>query len=138
VTKDEFVRFNTFLKSIDDLELALGMYTAAGASVSRGVFYRPPRDVLSRQPLTTALADELRRACKAVAHVDLDDNIVDIVFTIFDIDGECECERVCRPALIVPRPESGDGQLSHREFVAIMKQRARRGISDSVRSRLRC
>ncbi|KJE90364.1 Cbara1 protein [Capsaspora owczarzaki ATCC 30864] len=87
VTFKQFQAFNNFLKNIDDVEMALGMYTAAGASITK---------------------DDFKRAAKAVANVDLDNHIVDTVFNLFDKDG--------------------DGKLSNREFVAVMKKRASRGL----------
>ena len=45
---------------------------------------------------------------KTVALVDLSDHVIDVVFTIFD--------------------ENMDGQLSNREFVAVMKNRLLRGL----------
>ncbi|XP_023951076.2 calcium uptake protein 1 homolog, mitochondrial isoform X2 [Bicyclus anynana] len=50
----------------------------------------------------------LRHVAKTVAHVDLDPHVVNVVFTIFD--------------------ENMDGQLSNREFVAVMKNRLLRGL----------
>ena len=38
VSFQQFQAFNNFLKNIDDVEMALGMYTAAGASITKGVF----------------------------------------------------------------------------------------------------
>ncbi|XP_045764609.1 calcium uptake protein 1 homolog, mitochondrial-like isoform X4 [Maniola jurtina] len=50
----------------------------------------------------------LRHVAKTVAHVDLDPHVINVVFTIFD--------------------ENMDGQLSNREFVAVMKNRLLRGL----------
>ncbi|KAL7046006.1 hypothetical protein ACKWTF_002430 [Chironomus riparius] len=50
----------------------------------------------------------LKHVAKTVAFVDLSDHIIDVVFTIFD--------------------ENMDGQLSNREFVAVMKNRLMRGL----------
>jgi hypothetical protein len=44
-----------------------------------------------------------------VAHVELRDHLVDVIFTLFD--------------------ENQDGQLSNREFIAVMKERLRRGLA---------
>ena len=46
--------------------------------------------------------------CRNVAHVELSDHLTDVVFTLFDNDG--------------------DGKLSNKEFVSVMKQRAMRGL----------
>ena len=51
----------------------------------------------------------------------------------------CWCSYVKLPAFLCVRmPDrlltAGDGKLSHKEFVAIMKQRARRGVVEHVRS----
>lgn len=50
----------------------------------------------------------LKHVAKTVAFVDLSDHVIDVVFTIFD--------------------ENMDGQLSNREFVAVMKNRLMRGL----------
>ncbi|XP_041976112.1 calcium uptake protein 1 homolog, mitochondrial-like isoform X4 [Aricia agestis] len=50
----------------------------------------------------------LRHVARTVAHVDLHPHLVNVVFTIFD--------------------ENMDGQLSNREFVAVMKNRLLRGL----------
>ncbi|XP_062547929.1 calcium uptake protein 1 homolog, mitochondrial isoform X2 [Armigeres subalbatus] len=50
----------------------------------------------------------LKHVAKTVAMVELTDHVIDVVFTIFD--------------------ENMDGQLSNREFVAVMKNRLLRGL----------
>lgn len=50
----------------------------------------------------------LRHVARTVAHVDLHPHLINVVFTIFD--------------------ENMDGQLSNREFVAVMKNRLLRGL----------
>lgn len=50
----------------------------------------------------------LRHVAKTVAHIDLDPHVINVVFTLFD--------------------ENMDGQLSNREFVAVMKNRLLRGL----------
>jgi len=50
----------------------------------------------------------LKHVAQTVALVDLSDHVIDVVFTIFD--------------------ENMDGQLSNREFVAVMKNRLLRGL----------
>ncbi|XP_077285640.1 calcium uptake protein 1 homolog, mitochondrial-like isoform X2 [Arctopsyche grandis] len=50
----------------------------------------------------------LKHVAKTVAHVDLSPHVINVVFTIFD--------------------ENMDGQLSNREFVAVMKNRLLRGL----------
>ncbi|XP_043212650.1 calcium uptake protein 1 homolog, mitochondrial-like [Amphibalanus amphitrite] len=50
----------------------------------------------------------LKHVARTVARVELSDHVVDIVFTLFD--------------------DNNDGQLSNREFVAVMKARANRGL----------
>lgn len=79
--------FNTFLGAIFDVDVALGMYHAAGASINK---------------------DDFKKVSKAVAGVELNDHLVDLVFVIFD--------------------ENGDGELSHKEFIDIMKGRITRGL----------
>ncbi|XP_065339734.1 calcium uptake protein 1 homolog, mitochondrial isoform X2 [Cloeon dipterum] len=50
----------------------------------------------------------LKHVAKTVVHVNLSDHVIDVVFTIFD--------------------ENMDGELSNREFVAVMKNRLLRGL----------
>jgi len=56
-----------------------------------------------------AISDnEFQRAVKISSGFELDSQIVKVIFKIFDCDG--------------------DGQLSYREFIAILKDRLRRGL----------
>ncbi|XP_068206157.1 calcium uptake protein 1 homolog, mitochondrial-like isoform X2 [Palaemon carinicauda] len=50
----------------------------------------------------------LKHVARTVAHVHLSDHVVNVVFTLFD--------------------DNNDGQLSNREFVAVMKNRLQRGL----------
>ena len=50
----------------------------------------------------------MQHVAQSVANVRLSDHVVDVVFVLFD--------------------ENGDGKLSNREFVSVMKQRAMRGL----------
>lgn len=50
----------------------------------------------------------MRHVAKTVAGVELSDHIINLVFVLFD--------------------ENGDGKLSNKEFVSVMKQRAMRGL----------
>ncbi|XP_014679795.1 PREDICTED: calcium uptake protein 1 homolog, mitochondrial-like, partial [Priapulus caudatus] len=63
ITLEEFIKFSRFLKNITDVDTALTFYHMAGASVD------PPT---------------LQHVAKTVAHVDLEDYVVDVVFTLFD------------------------------------------------------
>jgi len=87
ITFDQLKAFNVFLGSIFEVDVALSMYHAAGASISK---------------------DDLKRVSKAVAGVELDDHLIDVVFVIFD--------------------ENNDNELSHKEFIDIMKGRVSRGL----------
>ena len=53
------------------------------------------------------VSEEFQRAVKVSTGTTLDSHIVDTVFNIFDVDG--------------------DGHLSYREFISIMKDRMHRG-----------
>lgn len=57
------------------------------------------------------LAEEFHRAVKICTGAELSPHIVDTVFKIFDDDG--------------------DGQLSYKEFIAIMRDRLHRGFKVS-------
>ena len=50
----------------------------------------------------------LQHVAKVCANVDLSDHVVEVLFTIFD--------------------EDGDGALSNKEFVAVMKNKLKRGL----------
>ncbi|KAL3242727.1 hypothetical protein MRX96_002496 [Rhipicephalus microplus] len=59
---------------------------------------------------TSTSIDEatLKHVARTVAHVDLRDYVIDVIFTLFD--------------------ENLDGQLSNKEFVSVMKERLHRGL----------
>lgn len=50
----------------------------------------------------------MKHVAHTVAGVELSDHVIDVVFVLFD--------------------ENGDGKLSNKEFVSVMKQRAMRGL----------
>ena len=52
--------------------------------------------------------DTLKHVAKVCADVDLSDHVVEVIFTIFD--------------------EDGDGALSNKEFIAVMKNKLKRGL----------
>ncbi|TGZ55944.1 Uncharacterized protein DBV15_08016, partial [Temnothorax longispinosus] len=87
ISKEEYLKFFHFLNNINDVDTALTFYHIAGASIDQAT---------------------LKHVAKTVAHVDLSDHIIQVVYTIFD--------------------ENMDGQLSNREFVAVMKNRVLRGL----------
>ncbi|KAK2585709.1 hypothetical protein KPH14_010322 [Odynerus spinipes] len=87
ISKEEYLKFFHFLNNINDVDTALTFYNIAGASIDQAT---------------------LKHVAKTVAHVDLNDHVIKVVYTIFD--------------------ENMDGQLSNREFVAVMKNRVLRGL----------
>lgn len=87
ITLKDYLHFFHFLNNINDVDTALTFYHIAGASID--------------QPT-------LKHVAKTVAHVDLSDHVINVIFTLFD--------------------ENDDGQLSNREFVSVMKQRLQRGL----------
>ncbi|XP_043258754.1 calcium uptake protein 1 homolog, mitochondrial isoform X2 [Colletes gigas] len=87
ISKDEYLKFFHFLNNINDVDTALTFYHIAGASIDQAT---------------------LKHVAKTVAHVDLTDHVIQVVYTIFD--------------------ENMDGQLSNKEFVAVMKNRVLRGL----------
>ncbi|XP_063218912.1 calcium uptake protein 1 homolog, mitochondrial isoform X2 [Bacillus rossius redtenbacheri] len=87
ISRDDYLKFFHFLNNINDVDTALTFYHIAGASIDQAT---------------------LKHVAKTVAHVDLSDHVISVVFTIFD--------------------ENLDGQLSNREFVAVMKNRLLRGL----------
>ncbi|CAL1298357.1 unnamed protein product [Larinioides sclopetarius] len=87
ISLDDYLLFFHFLNDINDVDTALTFYHIAGASIDQAT---------------------LKHVAKTVAHLDLSDRVIDVVFTLFD--------------------ENLDGQLSNREFVAVMKERLHRGL----------
>lgn len=83
----DFLDFSRLLRSISDLDTALTFHTLAGAAID---------------------SDTFLHMAKVVAKVHLRPHVVDVVFTLFD--------------------ENGDGQLSYKEFVQVMKNRLLRGL----------
>lgn len=75
------------LYSINDIDTALTFYHIAGAPIER---------------------ETMKHVARTVANVDLSDHVINVVFVLFD--------------------ENGDGKLSNKEFVSVMKQRAMRGL----------
>lgn len=83
----DYLNFYQVLYSINDIDTALTFYHIAGAPIER---------------------ETMKHVARTVAHVDLSDHLIDVVFTLFD--------------------DNGDGKLSNKEFVSVMKQRAMRGL----------
>ncbi|XP_041032358.1 calcium uptake protein 1, mitochondrial isoform X2 [Carcharodon carcharias] len=87
ITFEEVENFFTFLKNINDVDTALSFYHMAGASIDKAT---------------------MKHVARTVARVELSDHVCDVVFALFDSDG--------------------NGELSNREFISIMKQRLMRGL----------
>ncbi|XP_029464985.1 calcium uptake protein 1, mitochondrial isoform X2 [Rhinatrema bivittatum] len=87
LTFEEVENFFTFLKNINDVDTALSFYHMAGASLDKVT---------------------MQQVARTVAKVELSDHVCDVVFALFDCDG--------------------NGELSNKEFIAIMKQRLMRGL----------
>lgn len=87
ISASDYLKFFHFLNNINDVDTALTFYHIASASIDQAT---------------------LKHVAKTVAHVDLSDHVIDVVFTIFD--------------------ENLDGQLSNKEFIAVMKNRLLRGL----------
>jgi len=87
VSLTDYLNFYQVLYSINDIDTALTFYHIAGAPIER---------------------ETMKHVARTVAHVDLSDHLIDVVFTLFD--------------------DNGDGKLSNKEFVSVMKQRAMRGL----------
>jgi len=87
ISLKDYLNFYQVLYCINDIDTALTFHTIAGAPIERAT---------------------MKHVSRTVAHVDLSDHLVDVVFTLFD--------------------DNGDGKLSNKEFVSVMKQRAKRGL----------
>lgn len=95
-----------FCWHLNDVDTALGLYHVAGGSIDQAT---------------------LQRIVKTVAKADLDDHIVDVVFTLFDDNGAGP-QLNAVPYSIDHHLFSDDGRLSQREFISIMKARQMRGM----------
>ncbi|CAH1963749.1 unnamed protein product [Acanthoscelides obtectus] len=87
ISQTDYLNFFHFLNNINDVDTALTFYHIAGAAIDEPT---------------------LKHVARTVAHVDLSDHVVHVVFTIFD--------------------DNLDGQLSNKEFIAVMKNRLLRGL----------
>lgn len=63
ISMKDYLDFFHFLNNINDVDTALTFYHIAGASIDQAT---------------------LKHVAKTVAHVELSDHVVDVVFTIFD------------------------------------------------------
>ncbi|XP_071264986.1 calcium uptake protein 1, mitochondrial-like [Salvelinus alpinus] len=105
ITFEEVENFFTFLNNVNDVDTALSFHHMAGASIDKAT---------------------MKQVARTVAKVELSDHVCDVVFALFDSDGNEE--------------------LSNKEFVAIMKQRLMRGLEKPkdmgftrlVRAMLKC
>lgn len=87
ISLEDYLQFFHFLSNITEVDTALTFYHIAGASIDEAT---------------------LKHVARTVAHVDLRDYVIDVIFTLFD--------------------ENMDGQLSNKEFVSVMKERLHRGL----------
>jgi len=87
ISLKDYLNFYQVLYCINDIDTALTFHTIAGAPIERST---------------------MKHVSRTVAHVELSEHLVDVVFTLFD--------------------DNGDGMLSNKEFVSVMKQRAKRGL----------
>lgn len=111
VSFKEFRDFCQFLNNLEDFSIAMRMYTLADHPISKGRnanircwFCR----ALCNVPPFFVVVDEFSRAVKICTELSLSKHLIDTVFAIFD--------------------EDGDGLLSYKEFIAIMKDRLHRGF----------
>lgn len=118
VSKEDYLNFFHFLNNINDVDTALTFYHIAGASIDQAT---------------------LKHVAKTVAMVELTDHVIDVVFTIFDENSKYPgslgsvCSNSVGRALqslnfLLDSFPIVDGQLSNREFVAVMKNRLLRGL----------
>lgn len=105
ITFEEFYVFCQFLNNLEDFSIAMRMYTLADHPISKGKISYCFNFLLTKK---IYISDEFHRAVKICTGTSLSEHIVHTVFAIFD--------------------EDGDGLLSYREFIAIMKDRLHRGF----------
>uniref|UniRef100_A0A1I7ZXL9 EF-hand domain-containing protein n=1 Tax=Steinernema glaseri TaxID=37863 RepID=A0A1I7ZXL9_9BILA len=90
VDLEQFEQFSLFLNNLAEFTVAVRLYTAADMPVSRSEFIR---------------------AVKCSTGHELDPHLVDILYRIFDANG--------------------DGRLSYSEFIAVMNDRLHRGFKSN-------
>ncbi|KAG0423380.1 Calcium uptake protein 1 like protein, mitochondrial, partial [Dictyocoela muelleri] len=87
ISFNDYQHFYDFLRNIHDIDVALTFYHIAGGSIDKQIF---------------------RHVAKIVNQIDLDEHLIDVVFTLFD--------------------ENEDQLLSYVEFIQIMNNRLQRGL----------
>lgn len=87
ITLDQFKAFHAFLSNIEDFIIAVNMTNLLNQAVDKELF---------------------SRSIKVTTGKDIDPYVIDVVFSLFDQDG--------------------DGKLSQNEFIGIMKDRLKRGF----------
>lgn len=112
ISLKDYLDFFHFLNNINDVDTALTFYHIAGASIDHAT---------------------LKHVAKTVAHVELSDHVIDVVFTIFDENSKfvvfaCRTSARRKGNLIFVINFAVDNQLSNREFVSVMKNRLLRGL----------
>ncbi|KAK0417500.1 hypothetical protein QR680_013046 [Steinernema hermaphroditum] len=90
INMEQFEQFSLFLNNLAEFSVAVRLYTAADMPVSQ---------------------QEFIRAVKCSTGHDLDPHLVDILYRIFDANG--------------------DGRLSYSEFIAVMNDRLHRGFKSN-------
>ncbi|EDO46619.1 predicted protein [Nematostella vectensis] len=89
VTFQDYVDFFTFLRNLSEAEVALSFHMAANRAIDSETF---------------------KRVASTITGVSLQDHVVNIVYKMFD--------------------ENGDGELSHKEFISVMKNQLVRGLEN--------
>jgi len=112
ISFDDFMKFHDFLQNINDVDLGLSFFNLAGAAIDEGTNHFLNL-VLINFAFFCFLAT-LKHAAKVIANVELNDHVIEVVFTLFD--------------------RNGDGRLSSQEFISVMKERLRRGHGKSKES----
>ncbi|CAF3058889.1 unnamed protein product [Rotaria socialis] len=87
ISFNDYENFNNFLQNIHDIDIALTFYHIAGGSIDKQIF---------------------RHVAKIVNKIELNQHLIDVVFTIFD--------------------DNQDELLSYLEFIQLMKNRLERGL----------
>ena len=96
--------FTQVLYSINEIDTALQFYHIAGAPIERST---------------------MKHVAKTVAHVDLSDHLVDVVTWTRTISRQMI---IISTQVFTLFDNDGDGKLSNKEFVSVMKQRVMRGL----------
>lgn len=100
--------FNEIMDNLSDVDMALGMYYAAGVSISPGKTIN--YTIITIIYYNSCIA-ELKLTCEAVIQTKINDHLLDVLFTLFDDNSTWATPPP--PLVIVPYQTSRQHALVH-------------------------